>query len=106
MEMIESTFLEARIGNRPVGCGLLLYDSGAQMAVALGLEKDVPYVYFALLYESLREAFEKKVRLLRWGSGAYAVKEQLGFQKEHNNHLVVAGTRPFTQYLIDLAVRS
>jgi predicted N-acyltransferase len=106
MEMVESTFLEARIGERPVGCGLLLYDNGAQMAAALGLEKDVPYVYFALVYESMREAFEKKVCLLRWGSGAYEVKAQLGFQSEQNNHLVVAGTRPLTQRLIRLAVRS
>jgi predicted N-acyltransferase len=105
MEMVESTFLEARIGNRPVGCGLLLYDNGAQMAAALGLVKDIPYVYFALIYESLHEAFEKKVCLLRWGSGAYAVKEQLGFRSEQNNHLVVTGTHPLTQRLIHMAVR-
>jgi predicted N-acyltransferase len=103
MDMVESTFLEAHIGSRLVGCGLLVYDNGAQMAAALGLAEGVPYVYFALVYESLREAFEKKVRLLRWGSGAYEVKQQLGFRQETNNHSVVTAVRPFLRPLLRLA---
>ncbi|KAF0107883.1 MAG: hypothetical protein FD146_1514 [Anaerolineaceae bacterium] len=103
MDMVESTFLEARIGSRLVGCGLLVYDNGAQMAAALGLAEGVPYVYFALVYESLREAFEKKVRLLRWGSGAYEVKQRLGFNREQNNSIALAGIRPLSRFIARLA---
>jgi len=88
---IAGTFLEAEAGGRMVGCGALLYDGGAQMAAALGLAENVPYVYFALVYTSLQEAFERKARILRWGSGAYDFKKQLGFQVEENNHLMAAG---------------
>lgn len=102
-ELVESTFLEAWLGDRLVGCGLLLYDSGVQAAAALGLAEGVPHVYFALIYESLREAFEKRVRLLRWGSGAYEVKKQLGFLTETNNHFVVLAAKPSLRPLLRLA---
>jgi predicted N-acyltransferase len=97
------TFLEAVIGNRLVGCGALFYDGEAQLATALGLAEDVPYVYFALVYASLEEACERRVRLLRWGSGAYEVKRRLGFRLETNNHAVFAGTRPTSALIARLA---
>jgi predicted N-acyltransferase len=95
---VSGTFLEATIGGRLVGCGALLYDGGAQMAAALGLAEGVPYVYFALVYASLQEALERNVRLLRWGSGAYDFKKQLGFELEQNNHIMASGngTIPIT----------
>jgi predicted N-acyltransferase len=102
-KIAESAFLEVRRGDQLVGCGLLLYDGGVQLATALGLAEGVPYVYFSLLYESLREAFEKQVRLLRWGSGAYEVKKQLGFQIETNNYSVVQAVHPFLRPLLRLA---
>lgn len=83
--------LEARRGERLVGCGLLFDDNGAQMTTALGLTADAPYVYFLLVYASLEAAFEKKVRWLRWGSGAYDFKQRLGFTLERNNHAMAAG---------------
>lgn len=97
MQMVRSSFLTARIDNQLVGCGLIFEDNEAQMTSMLGLAKDVPYVYFMLVYESLKLAFERKVRLLRWGSGAYDVKQRLGFSLEDNGSLVFAALNPYVQ---------
>jgi predicted N-acyltransferase len=97
LEMVGGTFLEARIEGRLVGCGLVLQDNGAQMNATLGLAKDVAYVYFMLVYESLKLAFDDHMRLLRLGSGAYEVKEQLGFSREENNWLLLSAANPLVQ---------
>jgi predicted N-acyltransferase len=97
MQMVSSSFLTARIDNRLVGCGLLFEDNDSQMTSMLGLAKDVPYVYFMLVYESLKMAFERKVRFLRWGSGAYDVKQRLGFSLEDNGSLVFTAVNPYLQ---------
>ena len=68
--MADGTWLEAHIGESLVGCGLIFEDNGAQMTTGLGLAENEPYVYFLLVYASLEAAFEKRVRLLRWGTGA------------------------------------
>ncbi|HAE58299.1 MAG TPA: hypothetical protein DCG54_02015 [Anaerolineae bacterium] len=101
LNLVDGTWLTARIENRLVGCGLALRDNGAQINTALGLADDVPYVYFALLYESLRLAFENNVRLVRLGSGAYDVKKHLGFQVETNNYVMAASPNSTLQRLID-----
>lgn len=100
LQMVNSTFLTATMDERLVGCGLIFENNDAQMTSMLGLEKDIPYVYFMLVYESLRMAFEHKVRLLRWGSGAYDVKQRLGFSFEDNGSLVFAAVHPFVQKAI------
>jgi predicted N-acyltransferase len=97
MQMVNSTLLTATIEGKLVGCGLIFEDNDAQMTSMLGLEKDIPYVYFMLVYESLKLAFEHKVRLLRWGSGAYDVKQRLGFSSEDNGSLVFTAVHPFVQ---------
>lgn len=101
LALADGTWLEARIGQRLVGCGLSLRDNGAQINTALGLAEEVPYVYFALLYESLRVAFEHEVRIARLGSGAYDVKKRLGFQTENNNYVMAASANPWLQKLVD-----
>ncbi len=94
MAMVNGTYLTVTSGERLVGCGLLLEDNGAQTTTALGLAEDVPYVYFMLIYESLKLAFEHQIRLLRWGSGAYEVKQRLGFSLEDTNHAVFSSHLP------------
>ncbi|MDI6770520.1 MAG: GNAT family N-acetyltransferase [Anaerolineales bacterium] len=90
----DGAFLEARIGERLVGCVLIFEDNRVQMIAAMGLAGDVPGVYFQLIYASLQAAFERKVRLLRWGSGAYDVKRRLGFELDQNNYVVFYGRNP------------
>lgn len=95
--MVGGTFLAARIGERLVGCGLVLEDNGAQINAALGLADNVPYVYFMLVYESMKIAFEHTIRLLRLGSGAYEVKEQLGFSREDNHSVLFIASNSVLQ---------
>ncbi len=87
--MIEGTWLELRKEDKLVGCGAVVRDNNFQLATALGLEDDVPGGYFYLLYAALQEAFEHKVRLVRFGTGAYDVKRRLGFHLEDTNHAMV-----------------
>jgi hypothetical protein len=88
--MIDGTWLEIHKDGLLVGCGAVVRDNQFQLALALGLEDDVPGGYFLLLYSALKEAFEHKVRLVRFGTGAYDVKRRLGFHLEDTNHAMVA----------------
>ncbi|MCC6568453.1 MAG: hypothetical protein IT315_04380 [Anaerolineales bacterium] len=87
--MIDGTWLELRKDSKLVGCGAVVRDNNFQLATALGLEDDVPGGYFYLLCAALQEAFEHKVRLVRFGAGAYDVKRRLGFHLEDTNHAMV-----------------
>jgi hypothetical protein len=100
IELVDGTWLDARIGERLVGGMLLLEDNGAQIATVPGLADDVSHVYFLLLFASLGTAFENKVRLLRWGSGAYEAKRRLGFELETNNFVSASGTNWLTQRMV------
>ena len=102
--LIDGTFLEARLDDRLVGCAVVAYDHDVQSAVLIGLADDIPYVYFRLLYAALQEAFEKNVRLLRWGSNLYEVKLRLGFEKEDNGQTIFIGSDPFKRLVGRLAV--
>jgi len=87
----DATWLEARIGPRLVGCGLLLRDGPTQMMTLLGLDDTVEYVYFQLVYAAIRCACEHNVRWLRGGSGAYELKKRLGFRLENDNFIFFSG---------------
>jgi predicted N-acyltransferase len=100
IEMVDGIWLDARINERLVGGMLLLEDNGAQTATAPGLAEDISYVYFLLLFTSLDVAFERKVDLLRWGSGAYEAKRRLGFELEANNSVSVSGTNWLTKRIV------
>lgn len=95
----DATFLTAEISDEMVGCGLILEDNGAQMNTILGLADNVLYVYFTLIYESLKIAFERHIKLLRLGSGAYEVKRQLGFSLEENNFIVFQAQNQLLQII-------
>lgn len=99
MQMIDSTFLEARLGSQLVGCELLVYDNDAQIPTALGHSESTPYAYFEILYANLQDAFDRGVRLLRWGSGSYDIKRHLGFELEDNNRTIFAGVAPMARWL-------
>jgi hypothetical protein len=103
MQMVESTWLTAHIGKRLVGCLLLLTDNGVQIASLPGLTEDVPFAYFMLLYEAIQEALERKLSLLRWGSGAYETKRRLGFELEQNNHVLFQGNGVISQLITRIA---
>jgi predicted N-acyltransferase len=103
IEMVHGTWLEAHMEERLVGCGLMLEDQNVQLTTGLGLAANIPYAYFLLIYASLEAAFARKVSLLRWGTGAYEVKQRLGFELEQNNNSVLFGANPLTRFIIKLA---
>ena len=99
IEMVDGTWLGARQHGKLVGGGAIFEDNGSQLTAALGLAENVPYVYLLLTYASLEEALKKKVAVLRWGSGAYNVKQQLGFEVEANNFIVISSRNSILQRL-------
>jgi predicted N-acyltransferase len=100
MAMVEHTWLEAHIGSQLVGCMLLLEDNGVQIAVLPGLTEDVQFAYFMLLYEAIKDAFEKKLTALRWGSGAYETKRRLGFELDMNDNVMFMSANPFINFIV------
>jgi hypothetical protein len=89
-----ATWLAARCKGELVGCGLVLNDGRVQMATLLGINYQVQYVYFQLMYTAIRNAVEQKAGVLRAGSGAYPFKSRLGFTLEDNNFIAYAGCGP------------
>ena len=104
--LVAADWLTARIGGRLVGCGLLLGDGDVRFLALLGLDYEVRYVYFQLLYGAIRCAIEGGVGILRGGAGAYDIKRRLGFQLESNNNLVFTGGRAWIRALGRWLVRT
>lgn len=85
--MVDFAWLTARIGDRLVGCGLLLGTETAYYLALLGLDCTTRYAYFQLLYAAIRSAIEDRVPVLFGGSEAYETKQRLGFRLETSNHV-------------------
>jgi predicted N-acyltransferase len=92
-------WLTASVGDRLVGCELILEDCDTLMVTAFGLAQEFRHVYFLLGYADIQYAIEEGVRALRWGSGVFEVKQRLGFSLEDNNYLVFAATNPSLQLM-------
>lgn len=88
--MVDAVWLKAEIGNRLVGCGLLLGDGDHWMMTLLGLDYTVRYTYFQVLYATIQCAIERGARVLWGGTGAYTLKEELGFQVQPRHYAVFA----------------
>jgi predicted N-acyltransferase len=88
--MVDAVWLKAEIGNRLVGCGLLLGDGGHWMMTLLGLDYTVRYAYFQLVYAAIRCAMEQGAQVLWGGTGAYELKERLGFEVQPEHYTIFA----------------
>jgi hypothetical protein len=91
MHMVDGTWLEARQNDRLVGCGLLLRDGKHLVATLMGLDHDTKYAYFPFIYTAIQIAIEQGVQIFHAGSGAYELKQRLGFGLEANNHIAFTG---------------
>jgi predicted N-acyltransferase len=80
-------WLAARQNGRLVGTGLLLGDNGGWVMAFLGLDYNVRYAYFQLIYAAIREAIESGGTYLVGGASTYNLKERLGFQKQCNPYV-------------------
>ncbi len=85
--LIDGSWLKATIGDRLVGCGSVMGDGRTRFLGLLGLDYEVQYVYFQLLYSAIQCAIETGTRGLRGGTSVYDIKQRLGFQLESNNHV-------------------
>jgi len=101
----ESTWITAKIDGQLVGCGLALRDGEVQFLALLGLDYQVQYVYFQMIYAAIRSAIENDVKVLRGGSGTYSLKRRLGFEPEDNNYVTFAGRGALLQKLGRWAAR-
>ena len=72
--------------------GLLMGDGAARILTCLGLDYDVQYVYFQMVYAAIRCAIENNVQLLRGGGGAYEFKQRLGFEPVNNTQIAVVSS--------------
>ncbi|HTX89773.1 MAG TPA: GNAT family N-acetyltransferase [Anaerolineales bacterium] len=91
--LVDSTWITAHIGERLVGCCLVIGDGPARIATLLGLDYSVPqyiYVYYQIIYAAIRSAIEQGAEKLYGGGGAYELKRRLGFRVLPNDYLVVA----------------
>ncbi|MBM3153297.1 MAG: GNAT family N-acetyltransferase [Chloroflexi bacterium] len=98
IDLVEGTWLEASIGKRLAGCGLVMYDRDSQLLGPVGIDEKSPVIYSRLLYASLQDAFRPGIHTLHWGSGAYEFKRRLGFRLETNDqvHFQAIGRLPRT----------
>lgn len=97
--LVDASWLTAQTGDRLAGCGLMLGDGQAKVLALLGLDYEVRYAYFQLLYTAIRHAIESGARVLRGGGGAYETKQRLGFQLEEQNHVVFTTSNPLFRRL-------
>jgi predicted N-acyltransferase len=97
--LVGATWLKAEIAGRMVGCCTLLGDGDARVMTLLGRDYDVQYAYFPLIYTAIRCAMEEGARVLWGGTGAYEMKQKLGFQLTSDNYAVFAGRGPLLQRL-------
>ena len=96
---VGGTWLLAWIGDRLVGCGMLLQDNGAAGTVFLGLDYSERYVYFQIFYGAIRAAIEQGAHTVYGGSGAYEFKQRLGFEVVPNNFTRVQPIQPMFKLL-------
>jgi predicted N-acyltransferase len=94
MNMVGGVWLEARQNGQLVGCGLLLRDGNHLVATLLGLDYDIKYAYFPFIYSAIQWAIENGISVFHAGSGAYELKQRLGFRIEQNNHIAYNGVGP------------
>lgn len=87
MSQVGGRWLAARQNGRLVGCGLLLGDNGSWAMKFLGLDYEVRYAYFQLIYTAIQEVIAAGGNYLSGGTGAYELKERLGFQRQSNSYI-------------------
>jgi predicted N-acyltransferase len=94
MDVAGGIWMEARQNDQLIGCGLLLRDGDHLVATLMGLDYNIKYAYFPLVYCAVQYAIENGLRVFHAGSGAYELKQRLGFTLEKNNHIAFTGIGP------------
>ncbi len=99
LDLTQATWLTAEIENRVVACGLLVRDGPDAVMRLLGMDYNVKYAYFQLVYEAIAATIEQGARALWGGAGAYKMKKRLGFQLTDDYYTAFAGMGPILRRL-------
>jgi predicted N-acyltransferase len=102
---VNATWFTARSRGQAVGSLLTFQEKESGLLSLIGLDYDVPYAYFQLLYEAIRAAIGTGVKRLWAGTGAYQFKQSMGFELVNNTWAVFASRQKSLQTLARLAVR-
>ena len=97
--LVEATWLTVETGEKLVACGLLLADGNTGFLTLLGRDYSVKFAYFQLVYAAIHRAIESGVQVLWAGSGAYELKQRLGFELVRNNYVTFSTGNPQLRWL-------
>lgn len=89
--MVDATWHTAAARGRLAGCLITYKDQGSGLLGPIGLDYDVPYAYFQLVYDAIGKAIEDRCDTIWGGTGAYPFKQSLGFELTTNTWAVFAG---------------
>jgi predicted N-acyltransferase len=92
--MVDVVWIAVRVGDRLVGCELVVGDRGYWRVLALGRDYDYQDVYFLLGYADIRYTIEHGAQALIWGAFSYDAKQRLGFVARTNTYAVFTGNGP------------
>jgi predicted N-acyltransferase len=97
--MVDASWVTAKIGDQLASCGLVIGDGNIREMKLLGLDYNIRYAYFQVIYTAVRCAIEQKVQAIWGGSGAYELKHRMGFQVLDNNYIAFGSQRPIFKRL-------
>jgi|WetSurMetagenome_2_1015567.scaffolds.fasta_scaffold185072_2 hypothetical protein len=103
LDMVDSTWITARIAGRLAGCCAVIGDNNILTATLLGLDYSFPdylYVYYQVIYGAIRHAVESGALRLYGGGGAYELKRRLGFERLPDDYLMARPNNPFLGWLL------
>ncbi len=95
--MVDATWVTGEYLGQMAGCLILFRDRDCSFVTLLGLDYHVKYVYFQLLYEAIRRAICPGTTSLWAGTGAYEIKQELGFELTTNNYIMYTSQIPGLQ---------
>lgn len=88
--LVGGRWVAAEMRGRLAACCVLLSDGDVGVLTLLGRDYEAQYAYFQLLYAAIGCAVESRLRIVKCGSGAYDLKQRLGFEPEPNNYVMFA----------------
>ncbi|MBN1890881.1 MAG: GNAT family N-acetyltransferase [Thermoflexales bacterium] len=92
---VDALWLTAKLEKRLVAWCLALRDGDYWYGALAGLDYQVRYAYFQLVYATIEHAIQQGARIIRGGSWAYNLKQKLGFQLVYNTHLMFTSSNPW-----------
>lgn len=101
--MINSSWFNAEIDGKLIGCGLLARDGRSRMMTLYGRDYNFDYAYLQLFYEVIAFSIKDGTKILSGGTGNYSFKKSMGFMINPLHYDVFMGVSPFFQGITSFA---